>query len=77
MIYDSIIVGSGIAGLTAAIYAGRKKMNILVLTKEIGEPFLAGYPVENYPGLPKISGGELVKNAKEQALKYGALIKEK
>ncbi len=77
MIYDSIIIGSGMAGLTAAIYASRKKMNTLVLTKEIGEPFLAGYPVENFSGLPKTSGGELVKNAKEQALKYGALIKEK
>lgn len=76
MKYDLIIIGSGIAGLTAAIYASRKKMKTLVLTKEVGEPFLAGYAVENYPGLPKISGGELVKKAKEQALKFGVLIKE-
>ncbi len=76
MTYDSIIVGSGIAGLTAAIYAGRKKMNILVLTKEIGEPFLAGYTIENYSGFPKISGGELLEKTKEQALKFGAIIKE-
>lgn len=76
MVYDSIIIGSGMAGLTAAVYAGRKKMNTLVLTKEIGEPFLAGYTVENYPGLPEISGGELMEKIKEQALKFGVLIKE-
>ncbi len=76
MVYDSIIIGSGIAGLTAAIYASRKKMNTLGLTKEIGEPFLAGYTIENYPGLPKVRGGELMEKVKEEALKCGALIKE-
>jgi len=76
MIYDLIIIGSGMAGLTSAVYAGRKKMKTLILTKEVGEPFLAGYTIENYPGVPKISGGELIERVKDQALKCGAMIKE-
>ncbi len=76
MIYDLIIIGSGSAGLTAAIYAARKKINALVLTKKIGDRPSAGYEIENFPGFLKIRGAELNEKMKEQAERYGVPIKE-
>ena len=59
--YDLIIVGAGPAGLTAAIYAARKKINFLLLSEDIGgEPNKTSI-VENYPGFELIEGPELVK----------------
>ncbi len=59
--YDLIIVGAGPAGLTAAIYAARKKINFLLLSEDIGgEPNKTSI-VENYPGFALIEGPELVK----------------
>jgi len=59
--YDLIIVGAGPAGLTAAIYAARKKINFLLLSEDIGgEPNKTSI-VENYPGFELIKGPELVK----------------
>jgi len=75
MLYDLIIIGAGPAGLTAGIYAGRKKINAIILTKQIGDQSL-GYTIENYPGIPKIMGMELVEKMKEQVGKYGIEIKE-
>lgn len=75
MVYDLIIIGAGPAGLTAGIYAGRKKINAIILTEKIGGQALA-YTIENYPGAPKISGLELVNKAKKQVEEYGVAIKE-
>jgi len=75
MVYDLIIIGAGPAGLTAGIYAGRKKINAIILTEKIGGQALA-YTIENYPGAPKISGLELVNKAKKQVEEYGVTIKE-
>jgi alkyl hydroperoxide reductase subunit F len=75
MIYDLIIIGAGPAGLTAGIYAGRKKIKALILTKQVGGQALA-YTLENYPGSPKINGLELVKKMKNQVENYGLEIKE-
>ena len=74
MVYDLIIIGAGPAGLTAAIYATRKKLNALVLTKRIGGQ--VDHDVENYPGFFKVGSIEIVKRMSEQAEKYGALIRE-
>lgn len=76
MIYDLIILGSGPAGLTAAIYAARKKMNTLVLAKQVGGQSLMAYSIENFPGFLKISGAELIAKMKEQVDKYGVAIKD-
>lgn len=69
-----IIAGTGIAGLTAAIYAGRSNNDPLVF--EGGEPggqLTLTTEVDNYPGFPEgISGPELVNNMKTQAQKFGA-----
>src|SRR3989338_8910780 len=75
-----IIIGSGPAGHTAAIYAGRAKLNPLMF-----EGFLAGgiasggqltttTEVENYPGFESVSGPELMNRMREQALKCGTRI---
>lgn len=74
MIYDLIIVGSGPAGLAAAIYAQRARLSSLVLEKEYmsGGQVVNTYEVDNYPGLPEIGGFELGMKFREHAEKLGA-----
>ncbi|MFC4438472.1 MULTISPECIES: FAD-dependent oxidoreductase [Natrialbaceae] len=69
-----IIAGTGIAGLTAAIYAGRGDNEPLVIEgDEPGGQLTLTTDVANYPGFPEgISGPELVNNMKEQAKQFGA-----
>lgn len=76
MIYDIAIIGAGPAGLTAGIYAGRKKLKTIILTKQIGGQSLLAETIENYPGFEKISGRELIENMRLQNEKYGVEIKE-
>ncbi|TYT62838.1 glutaredoxin 3 [Natrialba swarupiae] len=72
-----IIAGTGIAGLTAAIYAGRGDNEPLVIEgDEPGGQLTLTTDVANYPGFPDgISGPELVNNMKEQARQFGAELK--
>lgn len=74
MIYDLIIVGSGPAGLAAAIYAQRAKLSTLVIEKEYmgGGQVVNTYEVDNYPGIPGIGGFELGMKFQEHAEKLGA-----
>ena len=60
-IYDLIIIGSGPAGLAAAVYAQRAKLDTLVVEKAMvsGGQVLTTYEVDNYPGLPGIGGYDL------------------
>jgi thioredoxin reductase (NADPH) len=73
-IYDVIIIGTGPAGLAAAIYAKRAKLHMLLLDKSrfSGGQVLTTYEVDNYPGFPGISGMELGKKFKEHAETLGA-----
>ena len=48
--FDLIIVGAGPAGITASVYAARKKMNLLVITKDIGGQAAWSGDIENYIG---------------------------
>jgi thioredoxin-disulfide reductase len=57
-IYDSVIIGAGIAGLTAAIYAARKKMKFEILSSDLGGQFMVSGEVLNYPGIIKTTGTE-------------------
>ena len=69
MIYDIVIIGSGPAGLTAAIYASRAQKNVLVIEKEAFGGMITHSPkVENYPGFNSISGLELADKFVAQAM---------
>lgn len=75
MVYDIIIVGSGPAGLTAAIYARRADKNVLVIEKEtFGGEITHSPKVENYPGFIEMSGTEFADKLIEQASNLGAEI---
>lgn len=75
-IYDIIIVGAGPAGLAAAIYAARRKVNVVVLEAETVGGQIAKTPLmENYPGTPNISGPELAKMMREQVEALSVKIK--
>lgn len=76
MAYDLIIIGADSAGLTAGIYAGRKKLNTLILTKQIGGQSLLTNTIENYPGFDLIGGIDLISKIKNHVVKYGIEIKE-
>ncbi len=74
MIYDTIIIGSGLAGLTASIYSSRYKTNNLVIGKLPGGTINLAHKVENFPGFPSITGGELAQKIITQAKGLGAEI---
>ncbi len=74
--YDTIIIGAGAAGLTAAIYAIRRNMKILVISRDIGGQMLWTNEIENYPGFSSITGYELIEKMKQQAVGLGVEIKE-
>ncbi|NRT74690.1 thioredoxin-disulfide reductase [Clostridium beijerinckii] len=74
---DLIIIGGGPAGLTAAMYAGRAKLNTLLLENElVGGQVRNSYTIENYPGFKSIGGGDLADIFQEQARDLGANIDE-
>jgi len=74
--YDIIIIGAGPAGLTAGIYAGRRKMKTLILERGvIGGQMTLAHEVENYPGVEKTNGMELAKVMEQQAKKFGCTIR--
>lgn len=76
-IYDVVILGGGTAGLTAAIYACRARLNVLMVERFFpGGQLMMCELIENFPAQPKgISGAELAALLQEQAEKFGLQIK--
>jgi thioredoxin reductase (NADPH) len=74
--YDLIIIGAGPAGLTAGIYASRARLNTLVLEQNFvsGGQIIDTYEIDNYPGLPGISGMDLADRMSQHAEKLGVAI---
>lgn len=72
-IYDTIIIGSGPAGLTAGIYGKRAQLDILVIEKNpmSGGQIINTYEVDNYPGMPGITGFDLASQFREHCDKLG------
>jgi NADH-dependent peroxiredoxin subunit F len=76
MIYDLVIIGAGPAGITAAIYAARKKMGLLVLSRDIGGQTSWSGSIENYTGYQIVTGPELTEKFKEHIKIYSVKVKE-
>lgn len=73
--FDTIIIGAGPTGLTAAIYASRRMMKTLVISKNIGGQIIWTSDIENYPGIKLIKGPALANSMAEQAKSFGVDIK--
>ena len=75
-LYDVIVIGSGPAGITAGIYGRRAGLSTLIIEGNYiqGGQILNTYEVDNYPGLPGISGMDLADKMKDHMMAQGADI---
>ncbi len=73
--YDLIIIGAGPAGITASVYAARKRMNFLVVTGDIGGQTAWSGDIENYTGYQFITGPDLVEKFQEHMKQYNVPLK--
>ena len=74
---DVIVIGAGMAGLTAAMYVGRMNLEVLVLENGIvGGQIANAVGIENYPGFVKVSGKDLISTLQTQAENFGTVIDE-
>ena len=76
MIYDLIIIGAGPAGITASVYAARKRMNTLVISQDIGGQTAWSGDIENYTGYQFVTGPELAAKFEEHMKKFDIQLKE-
>ncbi len=73
--YDIIVVGAGPAGLTAALYALRASKTVLVIEQStFGGQVTFSPKIENYPGIPEMSGNEFADKLLDQVLNMGAEV---
>lgn len=76
-IYDLIIIGGGPAGLSAATYAGRSKLNTLVIEREnVGGQIKTTAEIVNYPGIINTTGPNLVLDMRQQALNFNTKFQD-
>lgn len=68
--YDLLIIGAGPAGMTAAVYAARKKLDTLMISKDVGGQTILASGVETYMGYQYISGAELMRKFEEQVRQF-------
>ncbi|MBS3068261.1 FAD-dependent oxidoreductase [Candidatus Micrarchaeota archaeon] len=69
-IYDTIIIGGGVTGFSAAMYAGRLKLRTLVIAAVRGGTIILTNDIANWPGIKQTDGITLAKNIEEHALSY-------
>lgn len=74
--FDVIIVGAGVAGFSAALYASRRGLKTLVIGKDVAGQANFTDAIENFPGIEEVGGFELVSRIKGQAEKFGAQFLE-
>lgn len=74
MLYDVIIVGAGPGGMTAAIYAARRKINFVVISLDVGGQMAWSSEIDNYPGVERINGINMTNNFMKQMKKYKVKI---
>ena len=72
--YDTIVIGGGPAGLTAALYTIRKEMETILVSPDIGGQMLLTNEIENYPGFESVAGYELADKMEAQVRKYPVTI---
>jgi len=77
MIYDTIIIGSGPAGMTAAIFATRREMKTLVIGRELGGQIIWAGEIENYPGFKSIQNYDFIERLRDQTVACGAELKNR
>src|SRR5437868_4434322 len=78
-LFDTVIIGTGPAGITAAIYAVRKALKVLIITKTVGGQAILSADIENYPGFTMVSGPDLMAKFKDDLERFkgdGMWIKE-
>jgi len=75
--YDVAIIGAGVTGLAAAMYAGRLGMKTVVIGELVGGTITLTNLVENYPGFIRLTGQELADNIKNHALDYKEFVEIK
>jgi thioredoxin reductase len=73
-VYDLIILGAGPAGITASVYAARKGLDFLVISKDIGGQALISGNIENYTGYQFITGPELVSKFQKHMDSFGIQV---
>ncbi|HTY45419.1 MAG TPA: FAD-dependent oxidoreductase [Patescibacteria group bacterium] len=73
---DLIIIGAGPAGITAGVYAARKKMELVVISPQVGGQAAWSGDVENYTGYQFITGPELAAKFEEHMRKFGIMLRE-
>ena len=73
--FDTIIIGAGPTGMTAAIYAARRMMKTLVISKNIGGQVIWASDIKNYPGMEFVVGVDLINKMRQQVKTLGVDIK--
>jgi thioredoxin reductase (NADPH) len=73
-VYDVIVIGAGVSGLSAALYLGRLGLKTVVISVDVGGQLAYASVIENYPGLEPLPGIELVYRVRDQVKSYGVNI---
>jgi len=72
-LFDTIIIGGGPAGLSAAVYAARKLMKTILISKNIGGQVTDTFDIEHYLGFSEIETADLINRFEEHVVKYGVV----